>query len=74
MLKDTNPLVRNALDLSNASEGEIKKSRYFQLIKWFGRHENDCGSESVKAAILCERVITIMNMLRKNPTNTSGIV
>ena len=35
---------------------------------------DDCGSEAVKAAILCERVISIMNNLRAHPTNGSNTV
>ena len=66
-------MVLNALDMNNGSITEIRKARIAQLIERFGRHEMDCASLPIKAALLCETVMGTVDHLRANHKDTVSL-
>ena len=73
-LEGANDKVKTAMSMNNASLAEIKKVRNKYLIqRRFGSHEHDVGSPGVQAAMYCEKTISVMNHLRKNHRDISGV-
>ena len=65
-MKDSPEPVKRALDLKNASYEEISRQRKMVIFERFGVHEDDTGSPSIQAAILCEKTVNLMNHIRGN--------
>ncbi|CAD8051894.1 unnamed protein product [Paramecium sonneborni] len=65
-MKEASPLVQKAFSLNNATDSQIVAYRIQQAIKKYQKWPLDTASSLVKAAVLNERVISLMNHMEKN--------
>ena len=40
----------------------------------FGKHSLDTGNQAVQAAVFCEKVVSLLNHLRENHKDVSGLI
>jgi hypothetical protein len=45
-----------------------------KIVSRFGKHALDVGNQAIKAAISCERVISLLDHLRENHKDVSALI
>ena len=44
------------------------------LLFSFGKHQLDVGNQAVQAAVMCEKVVSLLNHMRENHKDVSGLI
>lgn len=71
-LKNTNEMVRRVFSLENATPKEILKFRISEAVKKYQTSLLDHGSAAVQCASMSEKVILMMQHVKKYPKDTTA--
>eukprot|EP00347_Sterkiella_histriomuscorum_P015955 403355050 len=73
-LEGYNEEVKQSFNIINGSYHEVYQARAHEIINIFGKHQMDVGNNAIQAAVLCEKVVSLLNHMRENHKDVSGLI
>ena len=73
-LANRNEMVKQCYSLNNASDTEMYSAKYHKIKHLLGKHALDVGNAGIQAAVHCEKVITLLDHIRKNHKDVTALI